>query len=140
MNVNSINITLIVNSQELSKKYPSFSFTHIYPGGVKTSIGDWSYATKALMWLATPLLTSVEVSTSSSRPLQSRQYYDVLTIDLHTQDCSEWMMRPVFDRAMSQGAFHLDNHADPYPTSKLHLGQEPQTALYKHLMETISKK
>lgn len=50
------------------------------------------------------------------------------------------MMRPVFNPTMAKGAFHLDNHADPLPVSKLHLGDTEQTTVFAHLMETIGGK
>lgn len=56
------------------------------------------------------------------------------------QVCAEWLMRPLFDPSMVNGAFHLDDHAEPVPPAKLHINDSARTALYEHLMKSIATK
>ena len=91
---------------------------------------------KVVGFLVTPIAVSATVS--PSRPvLYTLSMSHTATV--LSQDCSEWMLRPMFDPAMKKGAFHLDNHADPVPARKLYLDQEAQTAVYNHFIEEASK-
>lgn len=43
-----------------------------------------------------------------------------------SQDCSEWMVRTLYDPAISKGGHHLNNYADPIPKEKLYLNEADQ--------------
>ena len=49
-------------SQELAKKYPALSFTHISPGFIDTNIMKTSIATRIMGVVFSPLMTSTAVS------------------------------------------------------------------------------
>ncbi|KAF8316437.1 NAD(P)-binding protein [Clavulina sp. PMI_390] len=99
-----------------AKRNPGISFTHCFPGPVKTNIKPppgilWATAN----WLFTPLKMSAT-------------------------DCGEWQLSALLNPTMANGAFHTDHHAEPYPAQKLYLNDEVNEAVYNHLMETFAAK
>ncbi len=93
----------------------------------------------ALSTLLTPLATSEKVRNHSD-------FYNpppLLNLTSLTcvfrQDCGGWMARAVLDPSFAKGAHHLDNHADPVPSKKLHITPEAQKTLYDHFMEEVGK-
>jgi len=104
--------TLLV--EEFAKRHPHVGFTHIYPGFVKTNYLGNAWWAGAVSTLLTPLATS-------------------------EKDCGDWMARAVHDPSFAKGAHHLDNHADPVPSKKLHITPEAQKAFYDHFMEEVGK-
>ena len=50
------------------------------------------------------------------------------------------MVRPLFDPALAQGAFHIDNNADPVPANKLYMTDGASDKLYTHLVATVGAK
>jgi len=98
--------------EEYAKRYPFISFIHIFPGGVATGIYD------NVHWALRPFVPIVKLLLTSPK------------------DCGEWMASALLSPDYKQGAFHLDNKADPVPANKVYAFDE---AGRKTLVEHYNK-
>ncbi|EJU04842.1 NADP-binding protein [Dacryopinax primogenitus] len=92
---------------EMARRYPNISFTHMYPGGVRTPIITGGWIGKALLPLTIPLTES---------PAQA----------------SEWLVHPLLSEVFAKGAFYLDNHADDAGANKWST-EETRKSFYDHV-------
>ncbi|KAG8984193.1 hypothetical protein FRB94_006274 [Tulasnella sp. JGI-2019a] len=94
--------------EEYAQRYPQISFTHIFPGSVKTS------ATRNLHWSLKPLAKVLSLTFTS------------------LQDCGEWMLYPLLSSSYREGGFFMDNHGDPVPQEKIKTSEAARKILAEH--------
>jgi len=92
---------------EMSRRYPNISFTHMFPGFVRTSlVNGW---TGKLLF---PLIYPISVSMATA---------------------GEWLVSPLLSPTFAKGAFYRDNHADDAGSNKWST-EETRKKLYDHVM------
>ncbi|KAG8854006.1 hypothetical protein FRB96_007869 [Tulasnella sp. 330] len=96
--------------EEYSRRYPQMSFTHIFPGLINTPL-----VTRGTHRAFKPIVNGLLSVLATSR-----------------QDCGEWMLYPLLNPAYRQGAFYLDNHADPVPHQKIITSEGARKILVDH--------
>ncbi|KAG8931700.1 hypothetical protein FRC02_002351 [Tulasnella sp. 418] len=97
-----------------STKYPQLAFMHTYPGFVDTPLGSNSH------WalnLARPLLTPF-----ATKP----------------ETCAEFMIYDLIKPEFSTGGYHLDNHAEHVPATKIFTTDDAREKLLVHFNEVTS--
>ncbi|KZO91589.1 NAD(P)-binding protein [Calocera viscosa TUFC12733] len=92
---------------EMARRYPNLSFTHIYPGGVRTSLIS-GFAGKLLLPLVYPITVSVSTA-------------------------GEWLVSPLLSEKFVKGAFWRDNHAEDVGANKWST-EETRKKLYDHVV------
>ncbi|KAG8877237.1 hypothetical protein FRB97_001927 [Tulasnella sp. 331] len=100
--------------EEYAKAHPQMSFMHIFPGAVNTSL------TRNLHWSLKPLLSVASLAFTSQK------------------DCGEWMLYPLLSPAFRQGAFYLDNHAEPVPPKQIITSEPARKIVIEHFMSETS--
>ncbi|KZT56931.1 NAD(P)-binding protein [Calocera cornea HHB12733] len=92
---------------EIARRYPNISFTHMFPGFVRTSIVNG-----VLGKLLLPLVYPISVSMATA---------------------GEWLVHPLLSEKFAKGAFYLDNHAEDAGPSKWST-EETRKKLYDHVV------
>jgi len=102
--------------QEYSSRYPQLSFAHIFPGTVDTPL-----LARNLHWSFKYLLSPIMSLAATS-----------------SQDCGEYMLSALLSPAYSQGAFYLDNHAEPVPAKRVPMSESARKTLVEHFVKETS--
>ncbi|KAH7096261.1 NAD(P)-binding protein [Auriculariales sp. MPI-PUGE-AT-0066] len=102
---------------EFSKRHPSISFTHIFPGMVRTNLSS------GVPWPVNRILRCMEYFFGTS-----------------AEDCGQWMMYAMLDETAATGAHFKSDHADPLGPSRWAQDEVARGAVWKHLTETSTPK